>query len=336
MRPADRIALALACAVVLGAAFWWRTQPDKVTELAPDAPPASGAQTSTPAPADSGTAPVVMARIAVDPASLPADVATLLARAGAGDARAACELGVRFSRCSGASFYSDQMIEEARAREAKQQAEGKIEQANRSAQFLLAATQIRQQCDGIPEAVHRRAFDLLRQAALAGHPEAVLRYARGEVLNLDGRQLFAFLRTPRFETWRREALPLLETQLQAGHPEAVLLMLETRSTGNFLSWITPPDAVQDQAYQRLAQRLFGDDPALRRLARSPRMTEAQRSQADALAEQWHRDRFGGQQLELERQLAALVDPLATDEQFSWPRPANVRPPCADQAGDAPP
>lgn len=333
MRPVDRTVLLLACAVILVATYWWQTQPDEATKPVPDTTSSASTQVSTPAPADSGAAFTGNARSAVDPVSLPADVAALLARAETGDARAACELGVRFSRCSLVAFYDDKKIEAIRVREARRQAKGDIEEANESARVLLTAALLRQQCGGVPETVHRRAFDLLRQAALAGHAEAALRYARGDALNLEGMQMFAFLRTPRFETWRRDALAMLEMQLQAGNPEAVLVMLETRSSGNHLSWITPPDPVQDQAYRLLAQRLFGDDPALRRFARNPRMTQAQRDQADELADRWHRDRFGGRQLELEQQLAALAnpDPLATDDPFSWPRPENARPPCADDA-----
>lgn len=257
--------------------------------------------------------------------ALPADVALLLARAEAGDARAACSLAVRLQPCPKADFFTDQMMDGLRDAEAKAVAEGNVQEAEQPAVFLLSGTRIRQQCDGIPASLHRRAFDLLRQAALAGEPEAIIRYARGFALP-DG-STFGFIRTSRFDTWRREALPMLQARIEAGHPEAVLVMLEARGGFSYLGLVTPPDPMLDQAYRVLARRLFGEHPSLRRFVDVPGLTPDQRLEAEHLADEWHRVRFVGQELKLEESLVGLMEPHDLADPHGWPRPTRVQPPC---------
>lgn len=315
--------LTILLAVTFAAAWWWRHEPPTAPEGA--VPPtgtepigsAPLAERSEPTPDPDGTVPA---------SALPAEIASLLSRADAGDAAAACQLAVRLNLCTHTAFYSDEMLDALRAQEAKQHAEGDLAAANASAATLLKGTDIRQQCEGVPDTLQRRAFDYLRQAALAGEPEAMIRYSRGQ--HLMGRSTFGFIRTPRFDTWRREALPMLEARLAAGHPEAVLVMLEARGEANFLSMVTPQDPTIDLAYRLLARRLFGEHPSLRRYLQMHGFTPAQRREAERLSEDWHRQRFGARKLDIRDHLAGLVDARYTENEFSWPRPSRLAAPCS--------
>jgi hypothetical protein len=288
--------------------------PPPALEIEPDA----SAATNLPSPRASEPLPPRDAPIT--------EIASLLSRADAGDAAAACQLGVRLNFCTRAAFFSDQRLNALRAQEAKQHAKGDLAGANSSAASLLKGTRIRQQCDGVPEALQRRAFDYLRQAALAGEPEAVIRYSRGQ--HLAGRSSFGFIRTPQFDTWRREALSMLEARLAAGHPEAVLVMLEARGEANFLSMVTPQDPTLDLAYRLLARRLFGEHPSLRRHLKMHGFTPEQHREAERLAEDWHQQRFGARKLEIRDHLVGLVDAIDDEHEFRWPQPSRLADPCS--------
>jgi hypothetical protein len=315
--------LTILLAVMFAAVWWWRHEPPTAPQGA--VPPTGTEQMGSAAPTERSEPPP-------DPdgpvpaSALPAEIASLLSRADAGDAAAACQLGVRLNLCTRAAFFSDERLDALRAQEAKQHAKGDLAGANSSAATLLKGTRIRQQCDGVPEALQRRAFDYLRQAALAGEPEAVIRYSRGQ--HLAGRSSFGFIRTPQFDTWRREALPMLEARLAAGHPEAVLVMLEARGEANFLSMVTPRDPTLDLAYRLLARRLFGEHPSLRRHLKMHGFTPGQRREAERLAEDWHQQRFGARKLEIRDHLVGLVDAIDDEHEFRWPQPSRLADPCS--------
>jgi hypothetical protein len=315
--------LTILLAVMFAAAGWWRHEPPTAPRDA--VPPTGTEQMGSAAPTERSEPPPEPD--GPEPASaLPAEIASLLSRADAGDAAAACQLGVRLNLCTRAAFFSDERLNALRAQEAKQHAKGDLAGANSSAATLLKGTRIRQQCDGVPEALQRRAFDYLRQAALAGEPEAVIRYSRGQ--HLAGRSSFGFIRTPQFDTWRREALSMLEARLAAGHPEAVLVMLEARGEANFLSMVTPQDPTLDLAYRLLARRLFGEHPSLRRHLKMHGFTPGQRREAERLAEDWHQQRFGARKLEIRDHLVGLVDAIDDEHEFRWPQPSRLADPCS--------
>lgn len=326
MRSKRRVILLPSCVIALAAIIWWRAsvpeQPAPQADPAPSAAAQDSAQpVATPSPGAEPPSPVV---VDTSGAALPPDITALLARAQAGDAHAACDLGVRFQECFGAGFYTDRMLDQLRAGLAEAEARNDAPSIAHTRAMLLSGTSIREQCEGIPPTLYERASDFLRQAALAGQPEAIIRYVRGEALSTDPMQQLAFVRDPRFDNWRREALPLLEARLQAGHPEAVLAMLEARNAeGHWLTMIIPADPVLDRAYWLLARRLFGDHAALQRFRQTPEMTTEQQLDAERLAAQWHEDRFDGRQLLIEEHLSGMARP--GDD--AWPQPTRTSPPC---------
>lgn len=339
MRPSLRVALLALCVALLAMATWrW---------VRTDGKPAAAATAKINEPAAATpTGPEDIARplppelpravIADTGATLPPGIAALVARAESGDARAACTLGTRLAACAYGSFYTDERLEGLRREEAAADAAGERDRADLVARILLRGTTIRGLCDALPASLRGRGFDFLRQAALAGEPEAIVRYANGEALTPQAMQPYAFLRTPRFDTWRAEAPALVKALQQSGRPEAVLVMLIANDSAGHLSLITPPDPVQDAAYRLLARRLFGEPESLHRFKVPSGLTPEQQHEAEQRAEAWHREQFSGKQFKLEEHVAALLSPVATELPQEWPEPAKNAPSCFEgDTGDKP-
>lgn len=334
MRPSLRVALLALCVALLAMATWrWVRTDGKPAAAAmagldepAEATPSKPEDIARPLPPQ----PALPSAAGTD-APLPPDIAALLARADAGDARAACTLGTRLVACAYADFYTAERLDLLRQEEARWEAQGDIARANEIASMLLQGTAIFNHCDPIPADLRARAADYLRQAALAGEPEALVRYASGDALVRRATQQHAFLREPTFDHWRTEALPLLDSLQQSGRPEAVLVRLVGTLDGSHLSLVTPPDSVQDEAYRLLAGRLFGEHDALRRFEAPPDLTAEQRQLAAQQAGDWHRTQFSGRRFRLEEHVAGLVPPLATQMDFGWPQPANTAPSCFDDS-----
>lgn len=332
MRTTFRVALLVLCLAVLAAATWRWTRPEVEAEEHPAAAAPETPAAGTPGDITRPLPPAPSAPFATkDVAPLPADIAALVAAADSGDARAACSLGTRLVACAFADFYSDDMLERFRQQEAMAEAKGDKAQANEAAKILLQGTAIRRHCDPIPPDLRDRAFDYLRQSALAGEPEAIVRYATGQALSRRATHAYAFLRTPRFDTWRAEAPALVGALQRSGRPEAVLAMIEATTEGNHLSLITPPDPVQDAAYRLLAQRLFPSQESGRRFALPDGLSPEQQREAGLLAESWHRDDFSGGEFALDEHVAGFVLPFSTELPDGWPRPAAREPSCFDAA-----
>ena len=141
-----------------------------------------------------------------------------------------------------------------------------------------------------------RHFDLLRQAANAGEPEAMLRYARGEGFGISG-DSFSYLRSPHFDTWRREAPAMLDSLLEAGYPEAAVyrMMANDGLMGGPLANLLRSDPVQDRAYDELFI-LLNEDSDIAAMLRMRHPSEADSlvtAQARQQAERWHQENFRG-------------------------------------------
>ena len=202
----------------------------------------------------------------------PGTIADLTAKAGAGDAIAACQLAAELADC-------------------------------RTREVLTRHTRgnppepVTPRCEQLLAGHVDRHFELLRQAAHAGEPEAMLRYAMGEGFGISG-DSFSYLRSPHFDAWRREAPAMLQSLLEAGYPEAVIyrMMANDSLMGGPMAGLIQPDPVQDRAYSELFL-LLNDDPNVAAL-----MGIRNRSAADNLvdeqarqqAERWHQDHFRGQ------------------------------------------
>ncbi|KFN50791.1 hypothetical protein [Arenimonas composti] len=98
----------------------------------------------------------------------------------------------------------------------------------------------------------------LRQAALAGDPESMLRYADGQHWPEDFAHVFA---DPVFDAWRAEALPMLERARAAGIVEAVeLLEAAYAHDATPLAGLVENDAETAMSYALLRARFGGPTP----------------------------------------------------------------------------
>lgn len=238
-------------------------------------------------------------------------IASLQSRADAGDSLAACRLGVELLRCAQLSGYPEGYDAFMAGEEASKAAEGDIEGANRIALGRQLHAELRDACIGVSAKMVARTNHYLRQAALAGEPEAMVRYAAGESITAGNNYMNHFT-TPEFDVWRREARPVLMRALESGSPEAALLLAEAHVIeGPLLAMLLPRDVVEASASRALARRLFGDDPGLSRLAPAkgrpapPTPDAEQAAAAEQLAADWHARGFQGRRLTLADSTAAL-------------------------------
>lgn len=322
----------LLAVVFAGLAFW---RSDRAPVAAP-APAAAAAPTQVAAPSTRGASiPGPGARDAREDAMpLPDGIALLLARAESGDARAACQLGLRLARCRWAGFYSDEMLESLRASAAQATGQDADAQRRESEALLAVGLALRRDCDPLPASLRERAFALTRQAALAGEPEAVVAYLRSDALSAPAMSMFGYLRTPAFDAWRNDVAPMLAALEDAGRPEAALLRLQAARGVVPLAMALPPDPVGDEAHRLLAARLFGEHDELRDESPRPSLTPAQREAAARLAARLHDERYGGRRLALDDYDGALHD-ASSDLRRRIGEGKAAPVPCADGAGSSP-
>ncbi|WP_220396271.1 hypothetical protein [Arenimonas terrae] len=305
----------------------------------PDTPAATPPATAQAAPPDRTVRAATTARAPLPPADAPiTDIATSLqARADAGDSLAACRLGMELLRCQQVpDEFAEHHFQELERQEKHHRDEGDTQRAERIAAGRRAQRDLLAACRGIPQATRDRAHHYLRLAALAGEPDAQLRYASGESLGLMGR--FDRLTSPEVDAWRREAPALLARALAAGRPEAVQLLAEAyrpgdEATTTIVGWVIPNDPVQAHAYSLLQRQLSGGiSPPGQRPAAG--LDDAGRARAQALAEDLRQRHFDGVVVDPERVVLGL--PPLTDP-FALSKHAAVadRFCQSDAAGDAP-
>lgn len=339
-RPPRAIALFIAVSLCLAAVFaWW---PAKV----PTYGSVAAARIEQPAPASrtpAGEAEIEPPIRAESPAPVTgvaggasrlADLAPMLqARADAGDAQAACRLGIGLLQCTLLSQHSSQFMDRLAASEQRHDQAGRWDAADDAARLLLRLTEIRSQCDGIPPSLVAAGGDYLRKAALAGHPDALVRYVRGEGLGPG----FGFLGRPEFEQWRREAPVLLARELERGNASAVLLALTSHARDfGTLSNITPPDAEAAATALALARRLFGDR-AEHLVGRLTLPADAARlAAAEARAAELHERLFAGETRDFNEAARGLVPLHNLYGSQSWPLPdTRADPATACRTGSSP-
>lgn len=287
-------ALALGLAVLVGSRLAGRPgelpgTPDVTTDIAtpghpgPASAPAKSTPSRPPLPLPPDDAPV--ASIAFD----------LRERADAGDARAACRLGLELLRCralvqhaSAAVFLTES---EHRAADS-----GQLDTANQIAARNLHFMRLASDCRDLPQDLTGLGARYLRQAALAGEPEAMLRYAAGE--GFGNPRGFGFLNSPDFDTWRREAPAILRQAFVQGHPEAAHLLRDALENDRSpLNALVPDDPVQARAYFFLILRLQGaGGPSLPGTHPQPRLERDEMQTALDLSKRWHREHFDGRRI----------------------------------------
>lgn len=276
---AARFLFPFAILAAAGTAFFvLRPSPAPVGPVAASAPPAE--LTGLPLKESAKPARDIQR---FDPGGVPAPrqplppVPELVARADAGDARAACQLAAELYLC----------------REQALLASGQPPKARRPGDAAAG------RCDLLFAGHAGRHFGWLRQAAFAGEPEAMLRYAVGEAFGVPG-DSYAFLRAADFDTWRREAPALLQTLFEAGYPEVLVYLMLTSDPmfGGQLANLLPPDPARERAYLELLSMMAsgGEDAAMLATLLARPVDPAVRDRSRALAAGWRAAYYPGVQL----------------------------------------
>ncbi|WP_374601066.1 hypothetical protein [Arenimonas sp.] len=319
----------LTVLVLIAAAFWLRTSDEQ--GRAPAGTEASPAPATAKAPIRPD-APMPPADLpAAAQAILPVEARDMLALAEAGGVRAACRLGSLLASCGSLApqFYSEETEAELRVMELSAAGEGDLQRANQLARAMLVVRTRRQHCHDLPGELLARAGGYLRQAALAGDREALVRYIRGDAFVGIGFSQAQTLHNPHFDQWRREALTMLHAGFEQGRPEAVLLLLEAHSdVGGPLALITPVDPLLDRAYLQLASLVFRDF-ALPDDFRPLHPDETLDRQARALALRWHREHFGGRQFSVGDATLGFGSAIRDLENRRWVGAGGWRPACTE-------
>jgi hypothetical protein len=341
------IGIVLALAAIAAALWVW------LRAATNDPPPAAPVAAATPATVPASASAPVPAPASVDIADVPlppaeplppldapldAVAADLLRRADAGDSAAACRLGIELLRCQqlqeltfGNPNYDAGLQNAAHLAE-----QGSVEAAEAALRIGERDARRRAACAQLAPATIARGQELLRAAAIAGEPEAQLRYA-------DGTGLFALARhnyitTPEFDRWRREAPMMLRRALAAGRPEAVLLLAGGYGGGDgMIQGLLADDPRQAQAYRLLATRLLGAAADARleqwRPLRPMPLDAADQADAERLAATWHRELFGDATYAAD----TLLDlPLIAQREWDGTAPATEAVGSLCGAGGAPP
>jgi hypothetical protein len=321
-----RLLMLAGLALIAGIWLWMGRDGNQPAPLAVPAPPSatigareSGNQASVHTPLmDPAMPPLPSPELPLRDA-----VAALQLRADAGDSLAACRLGTALLRCQWLPEPTPGYDAQLAQHEASMEHTGDLENANRIAMVRLYRAELRRTCESVPAALVAKGNHYIRQAALAGEPEAMIRYASGNSLMTGHINSWTFINSPAFDVWRREARPVLMRALDAGVPEAAVLLAEAHGPGGgWLTMLLEPDHMEARASQALLRRLFGEETALERLVVPHTNDPGLNAAADALAAEWHDRGFGGERLLLAESTAllhALVDPhLSMGEPTPWP------------------
>lgn len=268
--------LFLLALLAVAAGYAWLTRAPAEAPVAVPVPPLPGLTGLPVEPSAKPTRTVPR----FDPNGVPRPVqplpplAELAARADGGDARAACQLAAELNDCR-----QQAVLATPRRRGADQGPPTR--------------------CSQLLEKYVGRHFTYLRQAAFAGEPEAMLRYAMGEAFGVTG-ESYAFLSTPDFDTWRREAPAMLQAVFEAGYPEAAvhLMLAQEPMFGGQLAALLPPDPLRERARMELLVLFAGQHSEAAKIAASlPRADPALEQEARALARRWHVEYFNGLEID---------------------------------------
>ncbi|HEX4853343.1 hypothetical protein [Arenimonas sp.] len=322
LRRAPALLLAVVLCIFAIRAWWPAPAPLPSPEPVAPRAPAAVERVATPPAATSGATAAPPGEITLRRASdTPlADIAPALqARADAGDAQAACRLGVDLLRCQALAYLTDDRAQAMAKQERELTEKGELDAANNTAAKLLEMVELQRQCAGLDEDLIARGGHYLRQAALAGEPDAVVRYAAGGAFGQSGSM--NFITTPEFDQWRREAPALVQRALETGQPGAVLLMLQSHSMNhNFLPWVTPPDAEAAEASLALARRVFGVGFDTSHFQIPVRDDPRHAAVAERRAAEWHDRHFDNATLDFADAAHGLIPLHDAFGGIEWPLP----------------
>lgn len=327
--------MVLAGVILLGLAVWRQARdPEPTPDHAPLAVAPASSTTHAIDETPSVPTPAMLARLPALPAAeapIASAVDALRQLADAGHVEASCRLSLELLRCRNLrpfrnlpSVPSDfSMREQYETQERSMLEEGKADEADEAALMAASYAGLEARCTGLPADLDARAGAYLRQAALGGAPEAMVRYANGESMDLNSSNMSA-MRTPAFDVWRREAPGLVQRLLDSGHPSAVLMLLaDAEGNTSVYGLLEPVSAQRDLTRRLLARRLFGEHRGLSRFAADTSLDPARVQQAEREAAEQHERQFGGNRFELV-DYTGNVSPLfdqhcGTAEDCGWPR-----------------
>lgn len=148
-------------------------------------------------------------------------------------------------------------------------------------------------CGPITAERRSEALALLRQAALAGVPDAQTAYVGWGSYATAVMQ--GTMADPTFERWMEEAPIVLTRMLDAGHPEAPSLLAEAYGRDQLHGWLYPYDPMRAVAYGQLARRIGQTQGLAVRFVeiRRSALSASQRAEADRLTEQLHAAHYAG-------------------------------------------
>lgn len=293
MAPRTRRALGLAVALALVAAALWHGWPRVAPQGPSPVPQATDTDLPLPEPAPAETQDRKAADIAPLPpenAPLAGIIGTLASRADAGDSKAACRLGMELLRCEQLEDYasiltapSDPPKDE--VGDSARQGSAVDDYMKRERAWILERLE---QCEAVPAALLAEGPRYLEQAALAGEPEAMVRYAEGHHWPPSGRSMMV---GQDFDRWRRNAPGMMRRALEGGYPGAAfLLMIAYQDDFGFHAALVPNDPYQSMVMNLLYARLYGSQGMA---AFYRNMDAASQARAIKEAEAMHQQYFQG-------------------------------------------
>jgi hypothetical protein len=295
-RRRNLLLLAVGVTLVL-AVFLFRNSPparqpqstsaEELAEEIPFAPPTVPAKDASPP-------------LPLQDAPLATTVPSLVARAEAGDSRAACRLGMELLRCEQMEQWNRITVGSPDG-ESQFESEGNLGAANFQAEEKIWRIERLAQCAVVPAHLRGQGSNYLRQAAYAGEPHAMHAYAEGLHFNLELRGVAL---DPHFEAWRRDSPAMMHAALRAGNPAAAFSLFTAYQDdhGPFTA-LVPDDTFQAAVFHLLSVRLFGMRD---RLSTFTSLDAAGMANAHKEAEALHQRYFGGRRFDRSRALAYPV------------------------------
>lgn len=217
------------------------TSTEELAEEIPFAPPNAPAKEASPPPPPQD-------------APLAATVPELVARAEAGDSRAACRLGMELLRCEQMEQWNRITVGSPDS-ESEFESEGNLGAANFQAEEKIWRIERLAQCAAVPAHLRGQGSNYLRQAAYAGDPYAMHAYAEGLHFNIEIR---GFALGPHFDAWRRDSPAMMRAALRAGNPTAAFSLFSAYQDDHSpFTALVPDDTFQAAVFHLLSVRLFG-------------------------------------------------------------------------------
>jgi hypothetical protein len=321
------LATGVVIALSIGAVSWWRSErASEHIAAGPDVASASDAKPSNAVAAGAAASPaLVIGEYRPDVAGLPpidaplsAQLPVLRAAAARGNATAACRLAdigircgtaraFRFAESSSPTEAQQRAMEEnVRARYGNVSLDALPERYRAYAQRQLdtmAMTEMDglagsrawgERCAGAPAIGNDEIVSALRQAALAGEPASMVRYASGlwfgELAVATVGTGFGqhgpgmdWLRSPGFDQWRRDAAAVRRAGLERGDPEMLYVEFVFADIAG-LRPLQPADPVESAAALRAYAALIGGHSP--ESTRALGLSDEQAAEADRLADAW--------------------------------------------------